>query len=180
MVTGNFALLAGLDPDQVDEWYLVVYADAYEWVEMPNVRGMALHADGGIMGSKPYASSGAYINRMSDYCKSCHYNVKEAVGERACPFNALYWDFHGAASGAVCAEQPDGDAGADAGADGCGAGGGHPGAGGGLLGTDGCGGGGLAAPSPLGRGSRRPLLLRCGAAIVGHEYSSRVAASHHL
>lgn len=93
MVTGNFALIAGLDPDAVNEWYLVVYADAYEWVELPNVRGMALHADGGIMGSKPYASSGAYINRMSDYCKTCKYDVKEAVGESACPFNALYWDF---------------------------------------------------------------------------------------
>ena len=93
MVTGNFALIAGLDPDDVDEWYLVVYADAYEWVEMPNVRGMALHADGGVVGSKPYASSGAYINRMSDYCKSCHYDVKDATGERACPFNFLYWDF---------------------------------------------------------------------------------------
>ncbi len=93
MVTGNFALLAGLHPDDVDEWYLIVYADAYEWVEMPNVRGMALHADGGVMGSKPYAGSGAYINRMSDYCRGCHYDVKASVGERACPFNALYWDF---------------------------------------------------------------------------------------
>ena len=93
MITGNFALLAGLHPDDVDEWYLVVYADAYEWVEMPNVRGMALHADGGVMGSKPYASSGAYIDRMSDYCRACHYKVRESVGERACPFNALYWDF---------------------------------------------------------------------------------------
>ena len=93
MVTGNFALLAGLDPAQVDEWYLIVYADAYEWVEMPNTRGMALFADGGVVGSKPYAGSGAYINRMSDYCRSCHYDVRDAVGERACPFNALYWDF---------------------------------------------------------------------------------------
>ncbi len=93
MITGNFALLAGLHPDDVDEWYMVVYADAYEWVEMPNVRGMALFADGGIMGSKPYAASGAYIDRMSDYCAGCHYDVKDAVGPRGCPFNALYWDF---------------------------------------------------------------------------------------
>ena len=93
MVTGNFALLAGLDPDQVDEWYLAVYADAYEWVEMPNTRGMALFADGGVIGSKPYAASGAYINKMSDYCGDCFYDVKDATGERSCPFNALYWDF---------------------------------------------------------------------------------------
>ena len=93
MVTGNFALLAGLDPAEVDEWYLVVYADAYQWVEMPNTRGMALFADGGVVGSKPYAASGAYINKMSDYCKACDYDVKDAAGERGCPFNALYWDF---------------------------------------------------------------------------------------
>ena len=93
MVTGNFALLAGLDPDEVDEWYMVVYADAYQWVEMPNTRGMSLFADGGIVGSKPYAASGAYINRMSDYCGRCAYDVRDATGERACPFNFLYWDF---------------------------------------------------------------------------------------
>ena len=93
MVTGNFALLAGLDPAEVDDWYMVVYADAYQWVEMPNTRGMALFGDGGIVGSKPYAASGAYINRMSDYCRGCRYDVRDAVGDRACPFNYLYWDF---------------------------------------------------------------------------------------
>jgi deoxyribodipyrimidine photolyase-related protein len=93
MITGNFALLAGLDPAEVDDWYMVVYADAYQWVEMPNTRGMALFADGGIVGSKPYAASGAYINRMSDYCKTCRYDVHDAVGPNACPFNFLYWDF---------------------------------------------------------------------------------------
>ncbi len=93
MVTGNFALLAALHPDAVDEWYMAVYADAYQWVEMPNTRGMALFADGGIVGSKPYAASGAYINRMSDYCRRCVYDVKQATGPDACPFNFLYWDF---------------------------------------------------------------------------------------
>lgn len=93
MITGNFALLAGLDPKPVHEWYLAVYADAYEWIEAPNTLGMALHADGGLLASKPYAASGAYINRMSDYCKGCAYDPKVAVGERACPFNALYWRF---------------------------------------------------------------------------------------
>jgi deoxyribodipyrimidine photolyase-related protein len=93
MITGNFALLAGLHPDAVDEWYMIVYADAYEWVEMPNTRGMALFADGGIIASKPYAASGAYINRMSDYCANCAYDVKDATGANACPFNFLYWDF---------------------------------------------------------------------------------------
>jgi len=93
MVTGNFALIAGLDPHAVNEWYLLVYADAYEWVELPNTHGMALHADGGLMASKPYAASGNYINKMSDYCSSCAYDVRARTGARACPFNFLYWDF---------------------------------------------------------------------------------------
>jgi deoxyribodipyrimidine photolyase-related protein len=93
MVTGNFALLAGIDPYAVHEWYLAVYADAYEWVEAPNTIGMSLFADGGMVGSKPYAASGAYINRMSDYCGHCRYKVKEKTGPDACPFNALYWNF---------------------------------------------------------------------------------------
>jgi deoxyribodipyrimidine photolyase-related protein len=93
MVTGNFALLAGLAPDAVEDWYLSVYADAFDWVELPNTHGMALFADGGILGSKPYAASGKYINRMSDYCAGCRYDVKETVGPEACPFNFLYWDF---------------------------------------------------------------------------------------
>jgi deoxyribodipyrimidine photolyase-related protein len=93
MVLGNFALIAGLHPDGVNEWYLTVYADAYEWVELPNVSGMVLFADHGLLASKPYAASGAYINRMSDYCKSCYYQVAEKSGSTACPFNYLYWDF---------------------------------------------------------------------------------------
>ncbi|MDT0681784.1 cryptochrome/photolyase family protein [Roseicyclus sp. F158] len=93
MVTGNFALLAGIDPHQVHEWYLEVYADAYEWVEAPNVIGMSQFADGGVVGSKPYISSGNYIDRMSDYCAGCHYDVKTKTGEGACPFNLLYWAF---------------------------------------------------------------------------------------
>jgi deoxyribodipyrimidine photolyase-related protein len=93
MVTGNFALLAGIDPREVHEWYLIVYADAYEWVELPNTLGMALFGDGGLLGSKPYSASGNYINRMSDYCGVCRYDVKQRTGPDACPFNALYWDF---------------------------------------------------------------------------------------
>jgi deoxyribodipyrimidine photolyase-related protein len=93
MVTGNFALLAGIDPAEVEEWYLLVYADAFEWVELPNTHGMALFADGGVLASKPYAASGAYINRMSDYCKGCRFDPKKRRGENACPFNFLYWDF---------------------------------------------------------------------------------------
>jgi deoxyribodipyrimidine photolyase-related protein len=93
MVLGNFALLAGIDPDSVNEWYLIVYSDAYEWVEMPNVTGMILFADGGYLASKPYAASGAYIDKMSNYCKACHYKVNKKNGPDACPFNYLYWDF---------------------------------------------------------------------------------------
>jgi deoxyribodipyrimidine photolyase-related protein len=93
MVTGNFALIAGLDVKQVQEWYLAVYSDAYEWVEMPNTLGMALFGDGGIVGSKPYAASGKYINKMSDFCKNCAYNPEDILGASACPLNALYWDF---------------------------------------------------------------------------------------
>ncbi len=93
MVLGNFALLAGLDPKAVNEWYHIVYADAYQWVELPNVSGMILFADGGYLGSKPYAASGAYIDKMSNYCKGCRFNVKEKNGPDACPFNYLYWDF---------------------------------------------------------------------------------------
>jgi deoxyribodipyrimidine photolyase-related protein len=93
MVTGTFALLAGINPREVHEWYLAVYIDAFEWVEAPNTIGMSQFADGGLLGSKPYAASGAYIDRMSDYCSGCRYDVKDKTGENACPFNALYWDF---------------------------------------------------------------------------------------
>ena len=93
MVIGNFSLLSGLNPTEVNEWFLIVYADAYQWVELPNVTGMALFADGGILGSKPYASGGNYINKMSNYCKSCEYKVSQKNGETACPYNYLYWNF---------------------------------------------------------------------------------------
>lgn len=93
MITGNFALLAGIDPKQVHEWYLAVYLDAFEWVELPNTLGMSQFGDGGVLASKPYASSGAYINRMSTYCSDCKYNVRNKTEDDACPFNSLYWDF---------------------------------------------------------------------------------------
>lgn len=93
MITGNFALLAGLSPHDVCEWYLAVYADAYEWVELPNTLGLALYADGGLMASKPYIASGKYIQKMSNFCKSCAYNPADTLGDKACPFNALYWNF---------------------------------------------------------------------------------------
>lgn len=94
MVTGNFALLAGIDPDHVDAWYLGVYIDALEWVEITNTRGMSQFADGGIVGSKPYVSSANYMHKMGDYCAQCSYDHKAKVGEDACPFNSLYWHFH--------------------------------------------------------------------------------------
>lgn len=93
MVTGNFCLIAGVNPDEVDLWYLGIYVDAIEWVEMPNTRGMSQFADGGLVGSKAYAASGNYVNKMSDYCSSCHYDVKDNKGDKACPLNAMYWHF---------------------------------------------------------------------------------------
>ncbi len=94
MVIGNFALLAGLDPQALHHWYLGVYIDAFEWVELPNTLGMSQFADGGLLATKPYVSSAAYIDRMGDHCRHCPYQRKERLGEQACPFNALYWDFH--------------------------------------------------------------------------------------
>ncbi|XQF89823.1 hypothetical protein ACOBV8_14150 [Pseudoalteromonas espejiana] len=93
MIIGNFCLLTGIHPDEVDSWYLGVYIDAIEWVEMPNTRGMSQFADDAIIATKPYAASGNYINKMSDYCKNCRYDVKQKVGEKACPYNSLYWQF---------------------------------------------------------------------------------------
>ncbi len=94
MVTGNFALLAGIHPDEVDQWYLGMYIDAIEWVEITNTRGMSQFADGGIVGTKPYISSANYIDKMGTYCTKCYYNSKEKVGDKACPFNSLYWNFY--------------------------------------------------------------------------------------
>jgi len=94
MVTGNFALLAGVHPDEVDAWYLGIYMDAIEWVEITNTRGMSQFADGGIVATKPYVSAAAYIHKMSSYCTGCYYDKAIKVGERACPFNSLYWNFY--------------------------------------------------------------------------------------
>jgi len=94
MVIGNFALLAGCHPNEVDAWYLGVYADATEWVQITNTRGMSQYADGGIIGSKPYVSSANYIDKMSDYCKTCAYDKSVKYGTNACPFNSLYWNFY--------------------------------------------------------------------------------------
>jgi len=93
MVTGLYCLLAGIDPKQVHEWYLSVYVDAVEWVELPNTLGMSQYADCGLMASKPYAATGKYIDRMSNYCKGCRYNPGESTGDKACPFTKMYWDF---------------------------------------------------------------------------------------
>ena len=92
-IIGNFALLAGISPREVQDWYLVVYADAYEWVEAPNTIGMSQFADGGMIASKPYVSSGNYIDKMSNYCDGCAYDVRKKTGKGACPFNLLYWWF---------------------------------------------------------------------------------------
>jgi deoxyribodipyrimidine photolyase-related protein len=94
MITGNFTLLAGIHPDDVDAWYLGIYIDAIEWVEITNTRGMSQFADGGIVGTKPYVSSAAYIDKMSHYCGSCFYNKSLKTGEKSCPFNSLYWNFY--------------------------------------------------------------------------------------
>lgn len=93
MVLGNLALLLGVNPDEVDAWYLGVYIDAVEWVQLPNTRGMSQFADGGKIATKPYVSSANYIHKMSNYCSDCHYNNKTKIEENSCPFNTLYWDF---------------------------------------------------------------------------------------
>ena len=93
MITGNFALLAQIHPDEVDRWYLGIYIDAIQWVEITNTRGMSQYADGGIIATKPYVSSASYINKMGNYCQGCSYDRTRRVGENACPFNSLYWNF---------------------------------------------------------------------------------------
>lgn len=94
MVIGNFALLAGIDPDEVDAWYLGIYIDAIEWVEITNTRGMSQFADGGIVGTKPYVSSANYIKKQGNYCTHCAYSSNQKTGDKACPFNSLYWHFY--------------------------------------------------------------------------------------
>lgn len=105
MVTGLFALLLGVRPREVHEWYLAVYVDAVEWVELPNTIGMSQFADGGLLASKPYAASGKYIERMSNYCAGCPYSPGESIGPKACPFTTLYWDFLARHADALSANQ---------------------------------------------------------------------------
>lgn len=93
MVTGNFALISGVHPREISDWYLGMYVDAVDWVTLPNTLGMLMHADGGVVGTKPYAAGGAYISRMSNYCDDCRYNPKKRTGDDACPFTNFYWDF---------------------------------------------------------------------------------------
>ncbi len=93
MIISNFCLLTGIDPAAVNEWFLSAYIDAYEWVMLPNVFGMGLYADGGLIATKPYIASANYINKMSDYCRNCTFNHKLRTGQQACPFNYLYWNF---------------------------------------------------------------------------------------
>ena len=93
MITGNYALLTQTHPDEVDDWYLGIYVDAIEWVQLTNTRGMSQFADGGKIATKPYVSSGSYINKMSNYCVDCRYNKSKKTGDDACPFNSLYWNF---------------------------------------------------------------------------------------
>jgi deoxyribodipyrimidine photolyase-related protein len=93
MVTGLFGLLLGVEPRQMHEWYLAVYVDAVEWVELPNTLGMSQYADGGVMASKPYIASGRYLQRMGNHCAGCRYDPAQATGTKACPFTTLYWDF---------------------------------------------------------------------------------------
>ena len=93
MITGNFALLANCKPQEVDNWYLGIYIDAIQWVELPNTRGMSQYADGGLIATKPYVSSANYIDKMGDHCANCYYSKSKKTGEKACPFNSLYWNF---------------------------------------------------------------------------------------